>query len=189
MLAVDNTLISDEIFSQYFCCDLSCCNGICCVEGDAGAPLNEEEIAILEDYKEKITPYMTEAGIAVIDNLGMFDYDEWGHLVTPLVNDRDCAFVYYEDDIAKCAIEKAYLNQEIDFKKPISCHLYPIRITEYAHYDALNYHQWEVCESARTKGKELKITVFDFLKEPLTRKYGKEWINKIEELLSKRATF
>ncbi|MDR0367659.1 MAG: DUF3109 family protein [Bacteroidales bacterium] len=184
MLAVDNTLISDDIFSQYFCCDLSCCKGICCVEGDAGAPLNEEEIAVLEDYTEKIIPYMTDEGIAVIRYMGMFDYDETGHLVTPLVRDRDCAFVYYEDNIAKCAIEKAYLNGDIDFKKPVSCHLYPVRITEYAHYDALNYHQWEVCQSARKKGKELQITVFDFLKEPLSRRYGKEWLRKVEKLLS-----
>ena len=189
MLAVDDTLISDDIFSQCFFCDLSCCSGICCVEGDAGAPLEEEEISILEDYKEMITPYMIPEGVAVINQLGMFDYDEGGNLVTPLVDDRDCAFVYYEDNIAKCAIEKAYLDKKIDFLKPISCHLYPIRITSYAHYDAINYHQWNVCESARKKGKEMNISVFEFLKIPLARKYGQQWIEKVKKNISMRTTF
>ena len=189
MLAVDDTLISDDIFSQCFFCDLSCCKGICCVDGDAGAPLDEEEISILEDYKEMISPYMTEKGLAVIDQLGMFDYDEMGNLVTPLVEDKDCAFVYYEDDVAKCAIEKAYFDEKIDFQKPISCHLYPIRITSYTHYDALNYHQWVVCESARKKGKELNMSVFSFLETPLARKYGQHWVEKVKKIISPQTTF
>ena len=189
MLAIDDTLISDDVFSQFFFCDLPCCNGICCVEGDAGAPLEEEEISILEDSKEMITPYMIQEGVAVINEFGMFDYDEGGNLVTPLVDDKDCVFVYYEDNMAKCAIEKAYLDKKIDFQKPISCHLYPIRITSYPHYDAINYHQWNVCESARKKGKEMNISVFDFLKTPLARKYGQQWIEKVKKNISMRTTF
>ena len=185
MLIVDNIFISDEILNQYFACDLSCCNGSCCIEGDAGAPLEEEEIAILEDYIDKIKPFMSEKGIDVVMQNGVFDYDMEGGLVTPLVNDKECAFVYFENSIAKCAIEKAYLEKEIDFQKPISCHLYPIRIMKNNAYDVLNYHQWGICNAARVNGKNMKINLFDYLTVPLTRKYGKEWVDKVKKIFNR----
>jgi hypothetical protein len=186
MVIVDNTFISEDLFKQHFVCDISCCKGICCVEGDAGAPLEEEEIAILEDCLDKIKPYMTKEGIEIVQQGGIFDYDIEGVLVTPLVNDRECVFVYYENDIAQCAIEKAYLEGKTDFQKPISCHLYPVRLTKQNCYEKLNYHQWGVCRSARMNGKRLQISVFDFLQTPLARKYGDEWINKVKKIIHAR---
>ena len=128
---------------------------------------------------------MTEEGVQKVEKDGTFDYDMEGAFVTPLLSDEACAFVYYEDGIAKCAIEKAYRNGEIDFPKPISCHLYPIRIKKLPEYEALNYHRWGVCEEACIKGEQLKLPVFRFLKEPLIRKYGEEWYRKLEEASKK----
>jgi hypothetical protein len=181
MLAIDNVIISDDILNQYFACDIFCCKGSCCIEGDAGAPLEEEEIAILEDYIDKIKPYMSEKSVEILTQMGVFDYDMEGVLVTPLVNDSECIFVYFEENAAKCAIEKAYLEGKIDFQKPISCHLYPIRIKKSNGYDVLKYHQWEVCKDAKKHGKYLNISLFDYLKIPLTIKYGKEWIDKVKK--------
>lgn len=186
MVIIDNIFISDDIFKQHFVCDFSCCKGICCVEGDAGAPLEEEEIAIIEDYLDEIKPFMTKESIDIVKQGGVFDYDVEGVLVTPLVNDKECVFVYYENDIAQCAIEKAYREGKIDFQKPISCHLYPVRLTKHNCYERLNYHQWEVCRSARMNGKRLQISVYDFLKTPLARRYGDEWINKVEKIINAR---
>ena len=177
----DQVIISDEILNQYFVCDLEACKGMCCVEGDAGAPLEEEEIAVIEDFLDDIKPYMTQEGVRIVDQNGVFDYDADGVLVTPLVNDNECAFVYFESTIAKCAIEKAFLEGKIDFQKPISCHLYPIRIKKFDYYQRLDYHCWDVCEQARKNGKNLKITVFDYLSEPLSRRYGKEWVKKVKK--------
>lgn len=181
MIVVDNTILSDDIFEEYFMCNLSACKGFCCVEGDAGAPLDEEEISVLEDSIEAIKPYMCRQGVDSIDISGVFDYDMEGHLVTPLINDSACAFVYYDAGIAKCAIEKAYMENKIKFKKPISCHLYPIRISSHLHYDALNYHRWPICKSACEYGKTQQLTIFEFLKEPLIRKYGKRWYQKVQK--------
>jgi Fe-S-cluster containining protein len=181
MLAIDNTFISDDILNQHFACDISCCKGACCIEGDAGAPLEEEEIAILEDYLDEIIPFMSEKGIEVIAKMGVFDYDVDGVLVTPLVNDSECAFVYFENNVAKCAIEKAFDAKKIDFQKPISCHLYPIRVEKGAFCFFLKYHQWEICKEARKHGKDMGISLLDHLKEPLTRKYGEDWVAKIKK--------
>lgn len=179
MLIIDDIIVSDEIRDARFCCNLQKCLGSCCVEGDAGAPLEEEEISLLEDNLDEIKPYMRQEGIEVIDHLGVFDYDASGDFVTPLIKDKDCAFVIYENNIAKCAIEKAWEEGKIDFQKPISCHLYPIRITKNNNFEALNYHQWYICEPARTYGKKIGLPVYKFLKEPLIRKYGKEWYGKL----------
>jgi hypothetical protein len=186
MLIVDNIFISEDIFKQYFACNLSYCKGICCVEGDAGAPLEEEEIAIIEDCLDSIQTFMTKESIDVVKQGGVFDYDMEGVLVTPLVNDKECVFVYYENDIAQCAIEKAYMEGRINFQKPISCHLYPVRLTKQHTYERLNYHQWEVCHHARMNGKRLQVSVFDFLKVPLSRKYGEDWIKKVKKIINAR---
>ena len=181
MLVIDNILVSEEIRDIRFCCDLEKCLGSCCVEGDAGAPLEEEEISMLEDDIEFIKPYMPEKGVEVIEKHGVFDYDAFGEFVTPLINDKDCAFVYYENNIAKCAIEKAFEEGKISFQKPISCHLYPIRIIKHENFEAVNYHKWYICQSACTLGKKLELPLYKFLKDPLIRKYGEEWYGKLVE--------
>jgi hypothetical protein len=150
------------------------------VEGDAGAPLDEEEIGIIEDVLDKVKPYMTPEGIQVVEDQGVFDYDETGNFVTPLVNDRDCVFIYFDGNIAKCAIEKAYLDKKIKYQKPNSCHLYPVRITEYPDYDAVNYHKWEICDSACKNGQRLQLPLYKCLEIPLTRAYGRDWFKKLE---------
>jgi hypothetical protein len=182
MLIVGNTIIPDDIFQKKFVCDITKCKGVCCIEGDAGAPLEEEEIGILEDSIDIIKQYMCNDGITIIEKNGVFDYDETGNLVTPLIHNQECAFVYYENNIAKCAIEQAYNDKKIKFQKPISCHLYPIRITPHLHYDSLTYHHWNICQDACKNGKKLNVSIFDFLEIPLTRKYGKAWIKKVKKL-------
>mgnify|MGYP000872866806 CR=1 FL=1 len=179
MIAIEKTLISDDLKLVKFCCDLHACKGACCVEGDAGAPMEEEEISILEDCIEEVKPYMVQKGIEVVENSGVFDYDTFGNYVTPLVNDAECAFVYFENDIAFCAIEKAFNEGKIDFRKPISCYLYPVRITKYADFEAVNYHAWHICKDALTCGKTNEIPLYRFLKQPLIDKYGEEWYNKL----------
>jgi hypothetical protein len=179
MIVIDDILVSDEIRDIHFCCDLEKCKGACCVEGDAGAPLDEAEISELEDYIDRIKPYMHKDGIRVVEKSGVFDYDMNGEYVTPLIADKDCAFIYYEKDIARCAIEKAFEENKIGFRKPLSCHLYPIRIKKFTETEAVNYHKWHICQPACSKGKELNLTLYKFLKEPLIRKFGKDWYNKL----------
>ena len=180
MIIVDDKIVSDDLVSVYFSCNLHACHGDCCVEGDEGAPLEEEEIGILEDALDEIKPYMRAEGLEVVNEFGVFDYGVDGDYVTPLVNDRECAFVYFENGIAFCAIEQAYRKGLIDFMKPISCHLYPIRINKYRTFEAVNYHQWPVCAPALEQGKQQGIPVYKAMKEPLVRKYGAEWYRKLE---------
>jgi hypothetical protein len=181
MIVIDNTLISEDIRDVRFCCDLEKCKGACCIEGDAGAPLEEDEISQLEDYVDRIKPYMQPDGIKVVEKYGVFDYDMNGEFVTPLIADKDCAFVYYENDIAKCAIEKAYEDKKISFRKPLSCHLYPIRIKKYAGNEAVNYHKWDICQPACAMGKKINLPLYKFLKDSLIRKFGEEWYMKLVE--------
>jgi hypothetical protein len=179
MIVIDNTIISGEILDIHFCCNLEKCKGACCVEGDAGAPLEEEEISALEDYIDRIKPFMQKEGIRVIEKSGVFDYDMNGEYVTPLIADKDCAFVYYEHDIARCAIEKAFEEKKISFRKPLSCHLYPIRIKTYASTETVNYHKWSICQTACAKGKEINLALYKFLEDPLIRKFGEEWYKQL----------
>ena len=179
MKIIQNILVSDDLFDQYFCCDIEQCGGACCIEGDTGAPLDPLEIADLEDNFPIFQKYLPEEAIQKIEKDGTFDYDFEGNFVTPLLEDETCAFAFQEGETIKCAIEQAFLNGEIDFKKPISCHLYPIRIKKLPDYEVLNYHRWLVCESACRKGKELKLPLYQFLKEPLIRKYGETWYNEL----------
>ncbi len=184
MIHLDNTIISDDVRDSFFCCDLEACKGACCVEGDAGAPLEELEISLIEDYFEFIMPYMLPGGIKVIESSGVFDYDADGNYVTPLVNDRDCAFVYYEDGIARCAIEKAFREKAIPFPKPVSCNLYPIRIRQLASgAEGLNYHKWSICKKAVEKGYREKVKMYSFLDQALIRKYGRAWYNRLLKLI------
>ncbi|GAB4310560.1 MAG: DUF3109 family protein [Bacteroidales bacterium] len=187
MIIIDDTLISDEFRDARFFCDVSKCLGACCVEGDAGAPLEEEEIGLMEDALDAVKPYMRPEGIEVIRLLGVFDYDTDGSLVTPLINDRDCAFVIYENNIARCAIEKAWEEGKTEFRKPVSCHLYPVRINKLKNgMEAVNYHQWHICQPGRTMGKKEGIYLYRYLKEPLIRKFGEEWYNKLVDEIEQR---
>jgi len=179
MIAIENTLISDDLRQVRFSCDLEKCRGACCIEGDAGAPLTAEEISMIEDAIEEIKPYMTTDGIQAVERMGVFDYDMFGHFVTPLVNDRECAFVYFEGVIARCAIEKAYQEEAIAFAKPVSCHLYPARISKYHDFEAVNYHEWHICREALLKGKQQDIPLYIFLKDALIRKFGNEWYQQL----------
>lgn len=181
MIAIDNTLISEDILEKKFVCDLNACKGECCIAGDSGAPLEEEELSILEDIYDKVIPFMNVEGIKEIEEQGLYLIDSDGDYVTPLVDkNKHCAFSVFENGIAKCAIENAYKAGAVDFKKPISCHLYPIRVTKYKEFDAVNYHKWDVCKPACSCGKKLDVPVYKFLKEPLIRKYGQEWYEQLE---------
>ena len=182
MIQIDDKLISEDLFSEEFVCNLAKCKGICCVEGDAGAPLDENETKILDEIYPKIKPYLRPEGIQAIEEQGPYTLDFEGDLVTPLVNNAECAYVIFDEKgYTKCAIEKAYEDGVIDWQKPISCHLYPIRITEYSNFSAINYHEWDICSDACTLGKELGIKVYQFLKKPLIRKYGEEFYQTLSE--------
>ena len=181
MIAIGNTLISEDIIEKQFVCDLNACKGACCVKGDYGAPLEDDEMPILDEIYEKVKPYLNEEGIKAIEKQGkylLYEKKEW---VTPLAKSKACAYTVFENNVAKCGIEKAFNDGKINFKKPISCHLYPIRITVQKNgYDALNYDRWSVCKAACKLGKSLQVPVFKFLKESLIRKYGKKWYKQLE---------
>ena len=182
MIQIDDKLISEDLFSEEFVCNLAKCKGICCVDGDAGAPLDEDETKILDEIYPKIKSYLCPEGIQAIEEQGTYTLDFEGDLVTPLVNNAECAYVIFDEKgYTKCAIEKAYEDGVIDWQKPISCHLYPIRITEYSNFSAINYHEWDICSDACTLGKELGVKVYQFLKKPLIRKYGEEFYQTLSE--------
>ncbi len=181
MIEVQNTLVHEDVVKENFVCNLNKCKGACCVEGDSGAPLEKSELKILEEIYPHVQSYMTEKGIAAIEESGAWVRDFEGDYTTPCVNtNKECAYVTWENGITKCAIEKAYEEGVISWKKPISCHLYPIRITSYPEFDVLHYDRWNICSDACSFGRELKVPVYSFLKDPLIRKYGKEWYEELE---------
>ena len=187
MLIVGNVLVSEELIDKCFCCDIEQCKGICCVEGDSGAPVAPDEVAELEEYYSDYKKFMTEEGVAVVDNGGTFVFNGGDSFDTPLVESNDaCAFAFFEDGVAKCAIERCFLNREIPFRKPISCYLYPIRVSRVGDYEALNYDHWSICKSAVENGNRLKLPVYKFLKEPLIAKYGEAWYAELEEMVRLR---
>ncbi len=181
MLAIQNTLISEDLLQKKFVCDLNACKGECCVAGDSGAPLDKDELPIIESVFEKVKPYMTKKGIKSVEKNGTWVKDSDGDFTTTLVSDgAECAFVFFDEKkIAMCAIEQAFNEGKIKWKKPISCHLYPVRITKHKSYDAVNYSKWDICKPACECGAKLNVPVFQFLKEPLIRKYGKEWFSEL----------
>lgn len=183
MIQIDNTIVSDELRTRKFVCNLKACKGICCVEGDAGAPLEDKEVEFLQNNLEQIKPYMNENGKEAIAVQGVSVLDAEGEKVTPLVNSAECAFVVFDENgVAKCAIENANADGKIDFKKPISCHLYPVRINKYPSFTAVNYHEWDICVDACTLGEELGVKVYEFLKEPLIRYFGEKWYEQLQEV-------
>lgn len=183
MIQIEDKLISEDIFSEEFVCNLSKCKGACCVEGDVGAPLDKEETQILENIFDKVKPYLRPEGVKALEEQGTWTIDPMdGDFVTPMVNDAECAYVIFDEKgVTKCGIEKAYEEGAVDWQKPISCHLYPIRITEYSTFTALNYHEWNICNDACQLGKELKVPVYQFLKTPLIRKYGDAFYTVLSE--------
>lgn len=182
MVEIDNILIGDGVFTEHFVCDLAACKGACCIEGEAGAPLLEEEIPILESVYKDVKPYLQPEGVKAIDEYGVSVIDPDGDHVTPLIKGKECAFTTFDDDgTARCGIEQAHRDGKIDFLKPISCHLYPIRTKKLSIGEAMNYDQWSICAPACACGKEMEVKVFRFLKAPLIRKYGEDFYQKLEE--------
>jgi len=184
MIIVGQTLVSEELFENHFVCDLNACKGACCIEGESGAPLDAEELDRLEEVIDEVKPYMRAEGLKAIEEKGLYEMDVESDLVTPLVSTHGaCAYVFFDEaGIAKCAIEKAFLEGKTSWKKPISCHLYPIRLADLSEYIALNYHHWPICAPACECGSKLQVPVYRFLKEPLERKFGAEWFAELEEI-------
>lgn len=181
MLAIKNTLVSEDVIDKQFVCDLNACKGACCVKGDYGAPLEKDELPILEEIYDKVKPYLREEGIKSIEEQGKYVLYEKKEWVTPIVKGKECAYTIFEKGVAKCGIEKAYYEGKINWKKPVSCHLYPIRITTGKNgIDAVNYDRWSICKPACKLGETLKVPVYKFLKESLTRKYGEDWFRELE---------
>lgn len=181
MIEIGRTIISREVFEKQFVCDLLKCKGACCVEGDSGAPLTGEEAALLEQEYPKIEQYLPENHREEIRKQGYSVIDSDNDTVTPLVNNRQCAYSFFDDKgIVKCSIQKAYTEGKISFRKPVSCHLYPVRITEYKTFDAINYEKIDVCKPGRECGRSMQVPLYRFLKEPLIRKYGEEWYRQAE---------
>lgn len=187
MIIVGNAVLSDDIKEKFFVCDLEKCKGACCVQGDAGAPLSDEETGILEKNYARIEPYLTDGGREAIREKGVWEIDMEGEKGTTTIGDNGaCAYaIKDEKGILKCGIEQAYLAGKTGFRKPISCHLYPIRITKYDQYDALNYDRWDICDPACTLGEALGVPLYKFLKEALIRKYGEDWYESLVEEIEK----
>lgn len=185
MVEIEDKIISDDLFTKKFVCDLQKCKGVCCVEGDAGAPLTNNEVKLIQSNLNKIAEHMRPEGVDVVDKQGVFYEDSEGEKVTALVSGKECAFVFFDkNNIAKCSIEAAYRKNEIDFNKPISCHLYPIRVKKHNDFSALNIDDWHICSSACECGEKLNIPVFKFLKEAIIRKWGREFFNQLDEVYS-----
>jgi hypothetical protein len=182
MIQLGKTLISEEIIDKDFVCNLSACKGACCIDGDAGAPLEESELKILMDIYPKVKPFLRPEGIKAIEEQGLFTTSDGEHETT-LIDGKDCAYVTFDEkNTAMCGIEEAYNQGETSWKKPISCHLYPVRVEDYSEFSAVNYHKWQICDDACTLGKELQVPVYKFVKQALIRKFGEDWYAELEKV-------
>ena len=180
MLEIQNTLVSFDLIERYFCCDLDACLGACCIEGDAGAPITEHEKEIIQKELPKVFDELLPAAQREITENGVAYIDEEDDLVTMIVNGRDCAFTCYDKNgKCLCAFERAFRQGRCGFKKPVSCHLYPARITEYPNFTAVNFHRWKICKPAETLGRKLGLRAYRFLKEPLISRFGQEWYDEL----------
>jgi len=187
MFQLDKTIVSEEILEKEFVCNLNACKGACCVDGDAGAPLEKEELVILEEILPVLKSYLRKEGLQAIEAQGLYTTNEQGEHETTLVNGADCAYVIYDEkNVAMCGIEEAYNQGEIAFKKPVSCHLYPVRIKQYSEFAAVNYDKWEICDDACSLGQELGVPVYKFVKQALIRKFGKEWYSELEKVAEQK---
>jgi len=181
VIEIGRAILSRDIFEEHFLCDVLKCKGACCIEGDSGAPLTEEEAIQIEKDYPIFEEYLLEKHKKEVEKQGYSMIDSDGDLVTPLVDNRQCVYSFYnERGILQCAIEKAYFEGKIKFRKPVSCHLFPIRITEYRNFDAVNYQQIDICKPGRQCGASQKLPLYKFLKVPLIRKYGEEWYKELE---------
>lgn len=181
MIEIDGKIITTDILTERFRCDLALCKGMCCVDGNSGAPLEEDEAAILKSEFEAYRPYMTQEGIAVVEESGFAVLDMDGDLTTPLINDAECAFSFERDGVTFCAVEKAYKEGRTGFVKPVSCHLYPIRVKKFRDGSVgLNYHRWSVCNHPAGCGNGFGSPVYASLKAPLVRAFGEEFYEALE---------
>ena len=181
MFQLGKTIVSEAILDNDFACNLSACKGACCVDGDAGAPLEPKEAKILEAIYPKVKAHLSAESIQAIEQHGVFVTTKNGELETPLVGGADCAYVIYnEKNTALCGNEVAYNQGDVSWKKPVSCHLYPIRVKEYSEFSAINYHKWQICDSACSLGRSLELPIYKFVKEALIRKFGSEWYAELE---------
>jgi hypothetical protein len=186
MFQLGKTIVSEDIIEKDFVCNLSACKGACCVEGEAGAPVTVEETKILKNIYPEVKAFLRPEGIAAIEGQGTHIKTSEGELETPLVNGKECAYVTFSDKgIAGCGIEDAFNAGKVDFRKPISCHLYPVRVKDFGLFSAVNYHKWPICNDACVLGKELKVPVYKFVKEALIRKFGKNWYAELEKVAAK----
>ena len=183
ILQIGNVLVSPDILTEKFCCDLEKCKGVCCIEGDAGAPVTLDETMEIESVLDTVWNDMSASAQAVVDRQGVAYTDCDGELVTSIVNGKDCAFTCYEGGCCLCALERAHRNGKTPFAKPVSCALYPIREKDFGNGTVgINYHRWEVCKDAVRKGRRLNLPVYRFLEAPLTRRFGKEWYQQLTDL-------
>ena len=180
MIIVQDILVSDDLLKEHFVCDLSACKGACCVEGDAGAPLTEEETKILEQIFELVKPFLRPEGVAAIEAQGTHILDWEQEAVTPLRDGKECAYTVFENGVAACGIERAYQAGAVSFRKPLSCHLYPVRLRKGRSFVAANYDQWQICKAACSLGEQLKVPVFRFVKDALIRSFGQAWYTELE---------
>lgn len=190
MIEIDGKIVSADLLRARFACDITTCKGICCVEGNAGAPLEPDEVATLEREYAAYHPYMTPKGIEAVERQGVMVIDEDGDLTTPLIDGAQCAYTYVEDGVTLCAVEKAWIEGKTPFRKPVSCHLYPIRLVQFSNGGVgLNYHRWSVCEGARTCGARLDVPVYKSVRDAIVRRFGEEFYKALEaaeELLIKK---
>ena len=180
MLQIDNTLISLDLITSRFTCNLKVCKGACCVSGDSGAPLEQDEAKILDSIYPSLKAFLRDESVRTIEEQGTWVIDFEKDLVTPLNDGKECAYTLFENGIARCAIEIAFNQGAIGFRKPVSCYLYPVRIKKYPHFDAINYDRWEICRSAIDLGHELNMPVYRFAEKSLIQQYGEEWYNQLE---------
>ncbi|MBK9449132.1 MAG: DUF3109 family protein [Bacteroidetes bacterium] len=183
MFIIDDKLVSEDLLRVHFVCDLDACKGACCVEGDLGAPLDADELPILDEIYPAVQPYLSEKSQQAIAQQGKYVVDEDGFASTTLVNGKECAYVVFKEGMALCGIEMAHKDGKIPFLKPISCHLYPVRLKDMAlmEMEAINYDRWDICNAACKLGRQLKMPVYKFLKGPLTRKFGEDFYAKMCE--------
>ena len=182
MFQLDNTLVSEELLEAHFCCDLQACKGACCVAGEAGAPLDKEEVSLLEELYPKISTFLNDEGRKAIAQQGTSLVAADGSLETPLVDGKECAYTTFDSrGVAHCGIEQAHKAGAIDWQKPISCHLYPVRVQHYSTFTAVNYHRWQICHAACDLGAKNKLPIYQFVKEALVRKFGQPWFDALEQ--------
>lgn len=187
MMQLDKTLVSEDLLEKDFVCNINQCKGECCVAGEAGAPLEKEELILLDKHNKDLLPFLNEKGKAALLSQGNYIKGWDGEWETPLVDGKECAYtVFSENGTASCGIENAYKAGKIDWQKPISCHLYPIRVQNYTEFTAVNYHHWQICETACKLGAQLKVPVYKFAKTALIRKFGEEWYNALDKIAQAR---